>query len=483
MNLHITEKYIWFPAARDCDEVKLHMYIDGKKINEIDIKLSTDPDFYFSMDVSKYMGKSITISSDCDERLLEAVTCHDDIYKIEYPYRPKIHFTTRMGWINDPNGLVYKDGIYHMFYQLNPYGTDWGNMHWGHAISKDLISWEQKDIALFPDEYGTVFSGCGFRDEKNAAGLGKDALLFFYTAAGGFNEWSKEAGYNSTQRLAVLNNDTLIKKDMILDTVKDGNRDPKVFYHEESKAYVMVLYLIDNEFAIFRSDDLKNWTETDRLSLEGMWECPDLFELEIEGTNDKRWVFWSADGFYVLGDFDGYKFTKRSEVLSAYDTKLPYAAQTYAGCERRISVAWYRTANDRGGFKGMMSVPTKLSLIDTDKGIRLSFKPVSELYEHLSKQSLSYDDSFDKKLKGSPVVIDIRWKDNETAPVIIGDLKIDTRPETLIVDHGIIEYFSGDGTVYGAIEADEDILSKNIHIGSGIESLKICEIDKNEMPS
>ena len=476
MNLKITENYIWLPAASDCDEVKLHIYFQEAKIGEIDVKLSLEPDFYFPMNVSEFVAKELEICSECDESLLKAISCHDDIYKTEYPYRPRIHFTTKSGWINDPNGLIYDNGIYHMFYQFNPYGIDWGNMHWGHAVSKDLISWELRDIALFPDEYGTVFSGCAFKDEKNASGYGKDALLFFYTAAGGFNKWSKNRG--STQRVAVSydNGKTLIKKDMILDTIKEGNRDPKVFYHGESTSYVMVLYLIDNEFAILRSDDLKNWKESDRLSFDGMWECPDLFELETKDKDEKRWVFWSADGYYVLGDFDGYRFSKESEVYSAYDTKLPYAAQTYAGTDRRISVAWYRTVNDRGAFKGMMSIPNELNLVHTDNGLRIGFKPVQELFDLSEKIRVSQDASFYEKLSGDPVLIMIEWKGDESSPVFIGDIKIDKKAATILIDHGIIEYYSKDGTVYGALEAGEDILSQSIRIEAGIKSIEIRKI-------
>ena len=443
MNLKITENYIWLPAASDCDEVKLHIYFQEAKIGEIDVKLSLEPDFYFPMNVSEFVAKELKICSECDESLLKAISCHDDIYKNKYPYRPRIHFTTGSGWINDPNGLIYDNGIYHMFYQFNPYGIDWGNMHWGHAVSKDLISWELRDIALFPDEYGTVFSGCAFKDEKNASGYGKDALLFFYTAAGGFNKWSKNRG--STQRVAVSydNGKTLIKKDMILDTIKEGNRDPKVFYHSESASYVMVLYLIDNEFAILRSDDLKNWKESDRLSFDGMWECPDMFELETKDKDEKRWVFWSAD---------------------------------YAGTDRRISVAWYRTVNDRGAFKGMMSIPNELSLVHTDNGLRIGFKPVKELYDLSERIRVSQDASFYEKLSGDPVLIMIEWKKDEFSPVFIGDIKIDKKAATILIDHGIIEYYSKDGTVYGALEAGEDILSQSIRIEAGIKSIEIRTI-------
>ena len=157
----------------------------------------------------------------------------------DYPFRPRIHFTAPTGWINDPNGLVFTDGIWHLYHQWNPYGTEWGNMHWGHAVSHDLINWEHKGIVMELDEFGTVYSGCGWQDHANAAGFGRDTLLFLYTASGGCNQWSIDAGNQHTQRLAVSTDQggTLRKSGLILDHIKGGNRDPKVFYHPESKAY------------------------------------------------------------------------------------------------------------------------------------------------------------------------------------------------------------------------------------------------------
>ena len=184
--------------------------------------------------------------------------------------------------------------------------------------------------------------------------------MFYYTAAGGSNKWSVDAGNKHTQWLAVSydGGDTLEKKQEILGHIKGENRDPKVFYHKESDSYIMALYLEENEFAIYRSDDMIHWTESQRFEAEGMWECPNLFKLQVEGEPEEyHWVFWSADGYYMTGSFDGYKFTPDSEVLMAYETKLPYAAQTYEGVEdRTILVSWLRTENDRGGYRGMMAI-------------------------------------------------------------------------------------------------------------------------------
>ena len=251
-----------------------------------------------------------------------ALGSHVDTF---YSDRPALHFTAETGWINDPNGLVYADGVYHLYYQWNPFGTEWGNMHWGHAVSRDLITWEHRPVALMPDEFGTVYSGCGWQDHEGVAGFGKDALLFYYTAAGGSNQWSTDQGNKHTQRLAISTDggETLQKVGTVIEHIKGENRDPKIFWHAESGAYIMVLYLDGTEFAIFRSADLLHWQESQRFSAERMWECPGLFALPVEDRpGEKKWVFWSADGYYRIGDFDGYAFHPETEVLTGYDTKL-----------------------------------------------------------------------------------------------------------------------------------------------------------------
>ncbi|MCR5227027.1 MAG: glycoside hydrolase family 32 protein [Eubacterium sp.] len=488
MLILVNKKYIWFAVGRECAERKLCFYSDGELSQELDIRLSPDDaDFYFAMDVERFMGKQVEIREvvsdevadnkdyETADRLDKAISLHDEKPSYEYKYRPRFHFTAEAGWINDPNGLIYADGVYHMYYQWNPYGIDWGNMHWGHAVSRDLINWEHRPLAMEPDEYGTIYSGCAICDKENAAGFGKDALLYFYTASGGRNNWSKEMARQHVQRLAVSTDggETLEKKCTVLEHKAGENRDPLVFYHEKSEAYIMVLYLDGNEFAIYRSDDMLHWTESQRFTADKMWECPGLFELE------NKWVFWSADGYYMIGDFDGYKFTPESEVLAAYETTLPYAAQIYAGVEdRTISVAWYRTKNNKGGFRGMMSIPMELSLRETDEGLRIAFAPVGELWDRFdSDNAQEYSDaSLEYNLEGSPVAIIIY---DTKYSISVGDTMIEVAdidgPTTIIVDHGIIECFSNNGLSYKAIETEEDILFKKITTQSDIKKVRIMK--------
>ncbi len=180
MVIRITKRFLWFPARRGNREVKLHFYTEGRKFQELDIGFeSSEPDLFFAMDVGEYIGREIEIRSDSEDGALERVACNEEKPHVDYPFRPRLHFTAEAGWINDPNGLIYADGWYHLYHQWNPYGTGWGNMHWGHAVSRDMVAWEKRPVALVPDEFGTVFSGCGWQDVGNTAGFGDNSLLFF----------------------------------------------------------------------------------------------------------------------------------------------------------------------------------------------------------------------------------------------------------------------------------------------------------------
>lgn len=507
MVLHITEPYLWLPIDKKKSEVTLHFYCRREKFQEITMQLGgTDCDFYTTMDVSRYLGQKIEIDGEIPEDMLSPIFCSKEDVQHVYPFRPQIHFTPKIGWHNDPNGLVYADGVYHLYYQWNPYGVIWGNMHWGHAVSKDMITWEHRSMALEPDQYGTVYSGCGWQDKENAAGFGEDTLLFFYTAAGGSSRWSLEAGNRHTQRLAISTDggETLQRIDgAVIPHIAGDNRDPKVFYHKESAAYIMALYLDGNEFAIFRSANLLHWEETQRFTAESMWECPDLFALPVDyAAGEKKWVFWSADGYYLIGDFDGYRFTPKAEVQSAYSTALPYAAQTYAGVEgRTISVSWLRLKNDRGNYRGAMSLPMELSLWKKDGRCQLRF--------HLPKEFLACRQlccapvegvkRFETELKGRAAELLLCWNTQESGitKLWIGCTEITadfgegcltfTNPQIeaetivvpfdqkvtltldLIIDQEIIEFLGNDGAIYGAVETEENILQKKVMVESGME--------------
>ena len=502
MKIKITEPYIWLPVDNRREEKKIHFYIDGKKIEEIDIRLGgTDCDFYACCDVSSYLNKTLEIVGHGAEHMLDGIFCWPEKPQHVYPFRPQLHFAPEVGWHNDPNGLIYANGVYHLYYQWNPYGVGWGNMHWGHAVSKDMIRWEHCPVVLKPDETGTAYSGCAIQDKNNLAGFGKDALLYYYTAAGGRNEWSRSRGNLFTQRLAYSldNGQTLKVSDKFkIEHIVNENRDPKVFYHEPTKAYIQVLYLDENEFVLYRSEDLLEWKEIQRLDFHGMWECPDLFELNvINEDNKKKWVFWSADGYYVIGEFDGYTFKAESSVQNAYSSKLPYAAQSFSGIEGRVvNTAWLRLKNVRGHYCGLMSIPTELALKKTDKGYRMCFRPVRELESYRGKEN-SFETNpevIQLKLQGNPVRIDFSWDAPEegrtkaviqniemTADFNSGCLRFQDRSTgeeisyitlrkgektklSLIIDQEVIEFFGNDGTIYGMAETEENVLKEKLCI-------------------
>ena len=516
MLLHISEPYLWLPVDKKNSEVKLHFYCNGEKFQEVDIQLGgTDGDFYTAMDVGRFLGQEIEIKGDVSEDMLCNIFCCKEKVQNIYPFRPQIHFAPEIGWHNDPNGLVFADGVYHLYYQWNPYGVNWGNMHWGHAVSRDMIRWEHKPMVMEPDEYGTVHSGCGWQDKDNVAGFGENTLLFFYTAAGGCNQWSIDAGNLHVQRLAISTDggETLQKTDgVILPHIAGGNRDPKVFYHKESAAYIMVLFLDEYEFGIFRSEDLLHWTESQRFSAEKMRECPDLFALPVDNADsEKKWVFWSADGYYMVGDFDGCLFTPESEVLSAYSIWPPYAAQTYAGVEGRVlSQAWLRMENDRGNYRGLMSIPTELSLVKYDSAYKIRFQLPAEFepYRQLCIELEKSGRNLDTRLAGTASEIALVWKPQETGSTELwigntavtvdfgaGRVEIKNPPiyaesvvipfdtgKTLtldfIIDQEVIEVFGNGGVIYGALETEENILQKKIRLESTveIESMKLYEL-------
>ena len=296
--------------------------------------------------------------------------------------RPQFHYSPRVGWGNDPNGLVWKDGEWHFFHQHNPFGIDWGNMHWAHAVSRDLVHWEWLGDKLFPDKFGTMYSGSAGVDRENTAGFGKEALVFLYTAAG--HPDSQCLAYSTDGR-------TLFKFEgnpVIPDT--PGWRDPKVFWHAPTKAWVMILYGLEENrhlFAIFRSNDLKRWTRTSTYRGDergkGTWhfECPGLEEFRIEGEEKTAWVVWSADCSYDVGTFDGFAFTPAEERITWPAGEL-YAAQAFSNVPdgRVIWSPWFRIkpgyAKDSSQLYGL---PQELTLRRTAKGLRLVRRPVREL--------------------------------------------------------------------------------------------------------
>ena len=300
--------------------------------------------------------------------------------------RPYLHYAPAFGWLNDPNGLLYDQGVFHIFHQHNPYGLEWENIHWSYTSTKDFIHWSYTEPALRPDCEGPIYSGTGLLDKYDLLGYGKHAYLYFYTSAGGRSEWSKNGKF--TQRIAYSRdeNKSISKSDCFcMPHVCDENRDPKVFYHEESQAYIMVLYMTGFCFCFYRSEDLLNWVKTQELEEKGMCECPDLFPLVDERTGDKKWVFWAADGYYLIGDFDGYTFQPTSERKEAYavckrEYVRAYAAQTVHNSNGRVvQISWLTSQKENRSYTGLLSLPVQLSLLSIGKEQYVTLLPTEEV--------------------------------------------------------------------------------------------------------
>jgi sucrose-6-phosphate hydrolase SacC (GH32 family) len=388
-NFVIEKHYVNFPIKNGARKRKVTTLVDGREEVKDDMELADDRlDWWAFMDVSAWRGKTVTIAVDNlpeDSRALSAVEESDTIKGNEDLYhealRGQFHFSSRRGWNNDPNGLVFFYGEYHLFYQHNPYGWEWGNMHWGHAVSPDLVHWREIGDALAPDQLGPMFSGSAVVDWQNTSGLGDPghpAQVLIYTAAGDSTVQCIASGTDGRHYIKFSGNP-------VVRQISSGNRDPKVFWHEATKKWVMVLYAELNKvqtIQFLNSPNLKDWAAMSHT--DGFFECPDFFELPVDGdASKKRWVLTAASSEYMVGRFDGTAFTPETPKLPGHRGAGYYAAQTFndipAKDGRRIQIGWLQTATPGMPFNQSMSIPLELKLVSTLDGPRLTWKPVEEL--------------------------------------------------------------------------------------------------------
>ncbi|WP_375579958.1 glycoside hydrolase family 32 protein [Marivirga tractuosa] len=332
-------------------------------------------------------------------------------------YRPQYHFTPPSGWMNDPNGMVYYAGQYHLFYQHNPDSTVWGPMHWGHAVSKDLVHWEHLPIALYPDSLGTIFSGSAVLDQKNKSGLGTDnnpPLVAIYT----YHDAEQEkTGSNQFQTQAIaFSTDSgrtwqKYKNNPVLTNpgIKDF-RDPKVSWHEPSKKWIMSL-AVKNKISFYSSTNFIDWKFESDFGEQvgahgGVWECPDLFPLEING--EEKWVLLvsinpggpngGSATQYFIGDFDGKKFSTSQEEIYWLD----YGTDNYAGVtwsntqNRKIFMGWmsnwdYANIVPTENWRSAMTIARELSLAKVEGEIRLVSRPLNNYKEQLTEKKFEWE--------------------------------------------------------------------------------------------
>lgn len=310
------------------------------------------------------------------------------------PHRPQFHFTPESKWMNDPNGLVYYNGKYHLFYQYYPKDIVWGPMHWGHASSADLFHWEHHPIALYPDKLGNIFSGCAVIDENNSAGFGKDAMIAIFTY---HNDELWKQGYRNTESQAIaysldegLTWTKYSGNPVIKNSSEKDFRDPNVFWNDEINAWNMVLASGDR-VKIFSSDNLKDWKYKSDfkpsldISKVGTWECVDLFKMKIKGEEKEKWVMivnhdkYTPNGGsgtrYFIGDFDGEVFTNtQPSIWLDYGTDF-YAGVTFYNApeNKRILISWmsnwlYANKTPTKVWRSAMTLPRELILDKSDNG-------------------------------------------------------------------------------------------------------------------
>ena len=385
-------RFLQIPIKNGAAKRVVTLLVDGEVVVRNDIELADGAaDWWAPMEISAWKGRSLALVVDKlpeDSAALASIKATDTFLGPGSPeplyaeaLRGQFHFSPRRGWNNDPNGLVFFAGEYHLFFQHNPYGWGWGNMHWGHAVSRDLVHWEELGDTLAPDATGPMFSGSAVVDWENTSGFGKEgkpALVLLYTAFG--NPAVQSLAHSTDGRTF-----TKYEGNPVVGQFTPGNRDPKVFWHEPTQQWVMTLYVEEKGVHTIRfltSPDLKTWTS--QSTTEGFFECPDFFELPVDGdAANKKWVLIGASSEYQVGSFDGKAFTPESPKLPGHRGRGFYAAQSFsdipASDGRRILVGWFQTETRGVPFNQSMSVPLELGLVSTAEGPRMTFTPAKEL--------------------------------------------------------------------------------------------------------
>lgn len=365
-------KYLLLPVQESNDDARIDVLVDGKSGKTINVRLARNKvDYFVPFNLDPYRGHKVILSimtTQSRSNLREAkddacwknlaLTDTFDTSNSE-KYRPVYHHTPQYGWMNDPNGMFYKDGVWHLYYQWNPYGSKWQNMTWGHSTSEDLVSWKHQPTAIEANGLGSVFSGSSVVDTENTAGFGKDAVISLYTSAGVSQVQSLAHSKDGGQTFEIYPANPVI-------TLESEARDPNMFWDDTNRCWVLVLaHALDHEMLFFTSPDLREWTLRSAFgkgigAQDGVWECPDLFRLKVDGTDEEKWVlvcninpggpFGGSATQYFVGDFDGKTFRADTDANGSIPTKwMDYGKDHYA------TVSWSDAPDNRRTLIGWMS--------------------------------------------------------------------------------------------------------------------------------
>ncbi|WP_289739721.1 DUF4980 domain-containing protein [Paramuribaculum intestinale] len=408
-------KYLLLPVQESHDDARINVLVDGRLDRTINVRLAKNRvDYYVPFDLTPYRGHKVvmnvftnqgrsSVREAADDACWNNISLADTFDTVNREkYRPAYHHTPLYGWMNDPNGMFYKDGIWHLYYQYNPYGSKWQNLSWGHSTSTDLVHWNHHPVAIQPDGLGMVFSGSCAIDRSSTAGYGKNAVVGMYTSADASQTqslvWSDDNG--ETFRTYAAN--------PVL-TLESEARDPNMFWDDDARQWVLVLaHALEHEMLIFTSPDMKKWTLQSSFgkgigAQEGVWECPDLFRLPVEGSGEEKWVmlcnlnpggpFGGSATQYFIGEFDGKTFKADIDADGNIPTKwMDFGKDHYATVSwsdapggRRTVIGWmsnwqYAAEVPTMQFRSANTLPREARLFKAADGqIYLSSEPSPEL--------------------------------------------------------------------------------------------------------
>ena len=406
LRLDSQKKYLLLPVEEKMEHAHIRVVRDNQLVKTLNCRLAVDKvDYFVPYEVGE--GELFDISFNDIMRATGAIDGFACWKRMSYSdsfdtknvekHRPVYHHTPQYGWMNDPNGMFYKDGVWHLCYQFNPYGSQWENMTWGHSTSTDLVHWKAEPTAITPDALGTIFSGCCVVDKNNTAGFGNDAIVAFYTSAGARQTQSMAYSTDGGKTFTKYENNPVITSNV------PDFRDPHVFWNAEVGFWNMIL-AAGQQMSIYSSKDLKEWKHESDFGAEygnhgGVWECPDLMKMKVAGTDKEKWMlicninpggpFGGSATQYFIGEFDGHKFTcedEPSETKWMDYGKDHYATITFDNAPegRRVGIAWmsnwqYANQVPTKQFRSANSIARDFGLFEYNGETYCSVSPAKEM--------------------------------------------------------------------------------------------------------
>ena len=448
----VKNKYLLLPVQEREDNANIRVLRDGQQVKSLNVRLAVDQvDYYVPLDIQR-LGSDLLLDITFygDRRFTGAMKdflCWKEMKQSNTfdtanreKFRPQYHHTPAYGWMNDPNGMFYKDGVYHLYYQYNPYGSMWENMTWGHSTSRDLIHWEAQPLAIEPDALGDIFSGSCVVDKKN------NQVVAFYTSAGKAQVQSMAISKDNGQTFEKY------AANPVLVSTEEDFRDPKAFWNPEIQRWNLIL-AAGQEMRIYSSKDLKEWQYESSFGKElgchdGVWECPDLMKLQVRGTDKQKWLlicninpggpFGGSATQYFVGDFDGQHFNCEHKDTRWMDYgKDHYATVTFDNAPdgRKIALAWmsnwqYANQVPTKQFRSANSVPRDLDLFEYNGQTYCGVTPSKELLSLRGKET--------KKLpQACEIVVDVKGSTDITLSNGIGEqvvMRYDAAKHTFSMD-------------------------------------------------